>query len=479
MSDLAKLRSDPKSSISHRIMSHVIWPLGLVWLLGTLLLASIANHFVQQAFDRSLVDDAYLVASHVQLRSGQAADLEINMSAAEINGLLFDQSESVAFAVFRADGSFLAGHPGLRTTVSAQDGDTPFAFDNIVFQGRKMRAVLLRQNQPQAFSVIVAQTSTSRGRLLQNLLIYSVVVEVLLLFAIAMWLRWSIKRDLQPLADLMRVVEYRDGSDLSPLRLRANTRDMENLGQAINALFNRIAKGLTAQKEFTGNVAHELRTPLAGIRALAELGLDSSDPAMLKAQLRQIRESSIRASHLTDQLLALAIADEADIAMQVERLQLDELVTSAIMQRATMARHADIDLGVTGMDAPCEIWGNKALVEGILNNLLDNAIRYGRPPQPQRQEVTVCLRTLPEGLELVVIDNGPGIDPGEWEGLLQRGVQGANRQGSNEGVGLGLSIVKRYAQLLGAEFFLQNAAQGSGLEAHLVFKQAVALSGKD
>ena len=272
MSEPAVLRSDPKSSIRQRIMSHVIWPLGLVWLLGTLLSAGIANHFVQQAFDRSLLDDAYLVASHVRLRSGQAAELEVNMSAAEINGLLFDQSESVAFAVFRADGSFLAGHPGLRTTVAAPDSASPFAFDNVVFQGRNMRAVLLRQTQPEGFSVIVAQTSTSRGRLLQNQLVYSAITGILLLLAIAMWLRWAIKRDLQPLAELMQVVEKRDGSDLSPLRLQANTRDMENLSRAINALLDRIAKGLTAQKEFTGNVAHELRTPLAGIRALAELG---------------------------------------------------------------------------------------------------------------------------------------------------------------------------------------------------------------
>lgn len=472
MSHSASLHSDPKSSIQLRIMRHVLWPLGLVWLMGILLSGGIANHFVQQAFDRSLLDDAYLVASHVRLRAGKSVDLEVDMSAAEINGLLFDQSESVAFAVFRADGSFLAGHPGLRANAPGQVSANAFVFDNVVFQGRTMRAVILRQSQPQAFSVIVAQTATSRGRLLQNLLIYSVVAEVLLLLAIAFWLRWAIQRDLQPLSDLMQTVEKRDGSDLSPLRLRANTRDMENLSQAINALLQRIAKGLSAQKEFTGNVAHELRTPLAGIRALAELGLDSSDPALLKAQLRQIRDSSIRAGHLTDQLLALAIADEADIALQTERLQLDELVTSAIMQRAAMARRADIDLGATGIDAPCEVWGNKALIEGILNNLVDNAIRYGRPTEPRRQEVTVCIHQSPAGVELVVMDNGPGIDPSQHEDLLQRGVQGANRQGSNEGVGLGLSIVKRYAQLLGATFFLQNAAQGSGLQAHLVFKPA-------
>ena len=156
-----------------------------------------------------------------------------------------------------------------------------------------MGAGVWRESQPEAFWVIVAQTATSRGRLLQNLLIYSVVAEVLLLLAIAFWLRWAIQRDLQPLSDLMQTVEKRDGSDLSPLRLRANTRDMENLSQAINALLQRIAKGLSAQKEFTGNVAHELRTPLAGIRALAELGLARPDPAVPTAHPRHTRARSL------------------------------------------------------------------------------------------------------------------------------------------------------------------------------------------
>ncbi len=471
MSDSTTFGQAAKSSLQYRLMRHVLWPLGMVWLLGTLLSAGIANYFVQQAFDRSLLDDAYMVASHVKLKGMPQSGLEVNMTSAELNSLLFDQSEAVAFALINADGSLLAGHPGLTTPSVSQRTGNLIEFENIVFQGRNMRAVVLRQERPERFSVIVAQTAMSRTQLLEKLLAYSVIPELLLLVMIGAWLRWVIAKDLQPLAELMQVVQNRDGSDLSPMQVRASTIDLENLGNAVNALLRRIEGGLNAQKEFTGNVAHELRTPLAGIRALAEYGLESSQPALWRSQLHQIRDSSIRASHLTDQLLALAIADEADMEKKTELVQLDEVITAAILQRSASARDLHIDLGAVGMEQACFILANKALAEGILNNLLDNAMRYGKPAGGQTQEVTVSLQTHTEGVEMVVLDNGPGIAAEDRENILKRGVQGANRDGSNQGLGLGLSIVTRYAQLLGAKFWLQNADHGTGLQAHVLFQR--------
>ncbi|MEI6550264.1 MAG: sensor histidine kinase [Betaproteobacteria bacterium] len=470
MNDTPKLGQSVKSSLQHRLMSHVLWPLGMVWLLGTFISAGIANFFVQQAFDRSLLDDAYMVASHVKLKLAPGAGLEVKMTSAELNGLLFDQSEAVAFALFKGDGTFLAGHPGLIASTVAQTAAAPIEFENIFFQGKSMRAVVLQQERPEKFSVIVAQTALSRTQLLEKLLAYSVIPELMLLIMIGAWLRWVIAKDLQPLAELMSVVKSRDGSDFSPLQVRANTIDMENLSNAVNAMLRRIEAGLKAQKEFTGNVAHELRTPLAGIRALAEYGLDSSQPERLRAQLVQIRDSSIRASHLTDQLLALAFADEADIEKKTERVPLDEIITNAILQRGALARELNIDLGATGIEQACFILANKALTEGILNNLLDNAMRYGKSAGGGAQVVTVSLKIHAQGIEMVVQDNGPGIASEDRENILKRGVQGANRDASNQGMGLGLSIVTRYAELMGAQFWLENVQGDTGLEAHVLFR---------
>lgn len=470
MSQTKSTKNSGKMSLKHKLMQHVLWPLGLVWLLGTLLSAGIANYFVQQAFDRSLLDDAYMVAGHVKLKAGQSSGLDVNISQAELQSLLFDQSEAVAFALFREDGSLLAGHPGLTTPAVSQTRGNAIVFENIVFQGNKMRSVVLHQERPEKFAVVVAQTAMSRTLLLEKLLTYSVIPEVLLLILIGAWLRWTIEKDLQPLAQLIEVVQTRDGSDFSPLQVKTNNSDIVNLGEAVNSLLRRIEAGLSAQKEFTGNVAHELRTPLAGIRALAEYGLENTQPELLKTQLTKIRESSIRASHLTDQLLALALADEAGIEMKTESVQLDEVITAAILQRSALARELHIDLGAMGVESTTMVLANKALVEGILNNLLDNAIRYGKPLDAQMQVITVALQVHQQGVEMVVQDNGPGIPAQDIDRILQRGVQGAQTTGVQQGLGLGLSIVKRYAELLGVQFWLQNGPTEQGLEAHVLFK---------
>jgi two-component system sensor histidine kinase TctE len=150
---------------------------------------------------------------------------------------------------------------------------------------------------------------------------------------------------------------------------------------------------------------------------------------------------------------------------------LDEVITTAILERSALARELNIDLGAKGMEHACVILANKALTEGILNNLLDNAMRYGKPANGSAQVVTVSLQMSSEALELVVLDNGPGIANEDHENILKRGVQGANKDGSNKGLGLGLSIVARYAELLGAQFWLQNSLDASGLEAHVLFRR--------
>lgn len=463
-------RHQAKPSLRDKLMRHVLAPLAIVWLIGTMLSAGIANYFAQKAFDRSLLDDAYAVAGHVRMNEAWPPRLDIDLSSSEIGSLLFDQSESMFFAVYREDGTLMAGHAGLTNSLGGASDKSSIEFGNIYFQGRPMRSVVLHQQKPARFKVVVAQTNRSRERLLEQLLLYSILPEIFLLVLIAIWLRRAIAQDLQPLVDLEMAVEQRDAADLAPMTVASNTKDVDKLNGAINALLMRIQDGLNAQREFSGNVAHELRTPLAGIRALAEYGLQSNKTEVWREQLELIKDNSMRASHLADQLLALALADEADLSLRQEPLRLDELITNAIVQASARARALDVDLGADGVEQPVTIMGNPTLVEGILNNLIDNALRYGQPSTPLSAQVTVYLRAVNDEVELTVVDNGPGLEPQECERLLKRGTQGAAGQTLRQGAGFGLSIVTRYAQLLGARFWLQNATLGTGLEAHLRFK---------
>jgi two-component system sensor histidine kinase TctE len=261
---------------------------------------------------------------------------------------------------------------------------------------------------------------------------------------------------------------------------------MASLGVAINALLERVSHSLQAQRELSGNVAHELRTPLAGIRALTEYGLTHSDPAVWREQLQRIASSEARASRLVDQLLALALAEEADVSLPAQWVDLDELVRDTLLRYLPRADALGVDLGALGLDQGVELWVHPGLLEGALGNLIDNALRHGRWPQTSSTlakpvaRVTVTVEANPDEVHLCVVDNGPGLTPEQCSMYVQRGVRGPRQTrassvpdvpGLGDGAGLGLAIVARFASLMPASFTLGPAPQGDGLCATLVLSK--------
>ncbi|PUE27797.1 histidine kinase [Limnohabitans sp. JirII-29] len=454
-----------KPSLRNRLLRHVLLPLALTWLVGSALVVGIATYFTQQAYDRALLDDAYLVASHVRRNADVSmGGLELSLSAQEMSTVLFDQSESLYFAVLRPDGSLVAGHTGLPGKLGTTGQPV---FDTLDYQNRSLRSVTIHREQPVDFYVVMAQTTTSRDRLLQRLLAFSIAPQILLLIGLALWLQRAIETDLHPLAELTRLVGKRDARDLTPVPVSGSTRDVQRLGQAVNALLTRIAQSVQAQREFSGNVAHELRTPLAGIRALADYGLRHTDPQVWREQLQGIAHSQERASHLVDQLLALALADEAQQSLVREPVALDVLVGEAVLRFLPRADAAGVDLGARGVEQPVQVMGGAALIEGVLNNLLDNALRYGRAPEGE-SHITVAVHEAPQAVVLSVSDNGPGVSAAQMQQLTKRWVQGSAGEALKEGSGLGLAIVSEYARLLGAQVSMQGETP-SGLRVSLTF----------
>jgi len=342
------------------------------------------------------------------------------------------------------------------------DEGSRYRFSDIDYDGNVLRAVVLDHDAEPGlhmpYRVIVAQTTLSRAALVQRLLFYAMAPQVLLLVLLAVWLWHGIRRDLRPLGELQRALDTRDVRDLSPVTVAQTSKELQRLGDAVNALFDRLRHSVRAQREFVGNVAHELRTPLAGIRALAEYGLAQHDTEVWREQLTRVSERQARASHLIDQLLALALADEARTDLQRMPVSLDMLAEQTVLRHLARADARGVDLGARGLDDGVTVLANEALVEGILDNLIDNALRYGG------RTITVELA----GRTLSVIDDGPGIPLEAQRDLMQRWAQGPAGQKLGQGAGLGLSIVARYAELLGAELRL-DAAEPTGLRVSVTF----------
>lgn len=467
-------RTPSQPSLRNRLLRHVLLPLAATWVLGVGLVTGVASYFTQQAYDRALLDDAYLVASHVQLQEGPAGSrLFLQLSASEMTTVLFDQTESLFFAVMDEGGNLLAGHPGLAPSAPLPPGAPQFA--DMTYQSRQLRAVTLHKQQPRPFYVVMAQTTTSRERLLQRLFLFSLVPQVVLLLLLAAALRRWIEQDLQPLSDLERALHRRDARDLTPIHVATRTRDLQRLNGAVNDLLARIGQGVRAQREFSGNVAHELRTPLAGIRAQADYGLTHSAPEVWREQLLGIARSEERASHLVDQLLALALADEAQNSLPLGPLALDEVVQDTLIRFLPRADSLGVDLGARGLEQAFKVTADRALLEGVLNNLLDNALRYGRPLSGVPQ-VTVEVVQHDQRILLTVQDNGPGISHEQQQRVMRRWSQGQAGQALKEGSGLGLAIVSDYVRLLNASFTLQPGEGGVGLKVTIQFQALTAMS---
>lgn len=445
------------STLTRRVLRNVLVPLALTWMVGAVIALVIANYFSEQAFDRGMLDDAYALSANVQ--AGERG-IELLLTPREVATVLFDQVDKVYFAVQRLDGTLISGQAGLAAPLPV--GGARFRFSDIDYDGQVLRAVVLEHDADhdlaQPYRVVIAQTTLSRTALVRQLLGYALAPQVLLLMLLAVWLWYGIRSDLRPLGELHRALDQRDARDLSPVAVAQTSREVQRLGNAVNALFERLASSVRDQREFVGNVAHELRTPLAGIRALAEYGLAHQDSAVWREQLERVSERQARASHLIDQLLALALADEASTSFAAEPVRLDVLAEQTVLRHLARADARGVDLGARGLDDSVTVQANEGLIEGILDNLIDNALRYGG------RTITVELA----GRTLSVIDDGPGIPLEAQRALVQRWAQGPAGQKLGQGSGLGLSIVARYAQLLGAQLRL-DAAQPTGLKVSVVF----------
>jgi two-component system sensor histidine kinase QseC len=234
--------------------------------------------------------------------------------------------------------------------------------------------------------------------------------------------------------------------------------------EALNNLLARLDRALVAERQFTADAAHELRTPLAALAAQADVAVQARDVAEREHALSQIRVGVERSAHLVEQLLTLARVDAgAALGAQTE-LRLDELLAEVAAAEGAHAIDKNLQLSLIA-DAPAVVFGHAVLLRILLRNLIDNAIRY----TPAGGEIVLTLESDAAGWQLSVSDNGPGIPREQREAALRRFVRLADDAQTVSGSGLGLAIVARIVQAHGARLELDDGLDGSGLSVRLRF----------
>jgi two-component system, OmpR family, sensor histidine kinase TctE len=299
----------------------------------------------------------------------------------------------------------------------------------------------------------VARSRASREQLARSILVDTALPLSLLIALMSMIVWAGIRAGLAPLARMRALVEDRAPNDLAPLELQSAPREVHALAKAINTLLAAVHESVSVQRRFISDAAHQLRTPLAGLKSQTELALnETADPA-LQARLQRVRESATRSAHLVNQLLTLARAEPESAAAQGRaRVDLLRLAGEVTAEWVPKARQAGIDLGFEDGDGSLVVVsGNALLLREAIANLIDNAIRYAG----RGASVTVRARALGPDAQIEVEDDGPGIAPADRERVFERFAR-ATMQG--DGCGLGLAIVREIAQRHGGQVSLEGAA---------------------
>jgi two-component system sensor histidine kinase TctE len=342
-------------------------------------------------------------------------------------------------------------------------------FRDDVLPQHEVRVAYIFAQVPELASAVlvqVAETNNKRSNLASQIIgdvlaAQFIIVPVALLFV---WL--GLEKGLDPLNELQQQIRRRKPHDLRPIPEENAPEEVQPLIRSINDLMGRLEASMKAQQRFVADAAHQMRTPLAGLKTQAELAMRQRDAIGVQQSMRQIAASADRASHLVNQLLVLARAD-SDAPPPLSRIDLERTAHSQTLEWVPRALDREIDLGFEGSGKPAWIDGNAILLQELINNLLDNALRYTRPGG------RVTLRVLQdEEITLEVEDNGIGIDEADRELVFERFYRVLGTE--TEGSGLGLAIVRGIAEVHRARVRLVPNPDERGTIARATFPRSQA-----
>lgn len=423
------------------------------------------------AYDRSLLGAIKAMDANISTESG---GLGVELPYRMLEFFELTANGQVFFRVATEDGLAEIGHADLpppprplptgRAVFSdATYLDQPLRLGSYA---RELDPPLAGATGSQRVVIQIGETTGSRREFTQALVLQSVARNLLLLGLGAALVVAAIAWALRPLARLRSEVAARSPEDMRPVRSTAIPADVRPLVEAINQHMERHREASEARRAFIDDASHQLRTPLTTLTTQLGYALRESDPVLQREALQALRHQLDETVRQTNQMLALARADSAELQSEaVDATALAEAVTRAAWP---LARELGLDLGFEPPDGPAWVQAQPALLREALFNLVHNATRYA----PRGGQVTVRVSVQGAEVALMVVDNGPGIPAAELARAGERFFRGS-RVGP-AGSGLGLAIVRSIAQRHGGRLQLDSPGEGGGLTARLVLPAAPA-----
>lgn len=437
------------ASLKQRLLGLILGTITLVWLGATAFTYYDARHEFDEILDAHLAQAATLLVAQ--------ASHELDEIETEHAPLLHKYSRHIAFQVWE-NGKQLRLHSANAPQEHMASIRRGFYDSN--FEGQRWR-VFSTWDESDEFLIQVAERIDLREELARDIagnLLRPLLVSLPLL-ALLLW--FAVMRGLHPLEKLTNDVERREPDNLALLDALSAPQEVAPLIERLNQLFVRIDASMQKERRFTADAAHELRTPVAAIKAQAQVAREASNDVERIHALDNAILGCDRAAHLIEQLLTLARVDTLENGA-TEPCRLNDIAVDIIANLAPTAIQKGIELELLA-DDEIIVSGNPGLLRVLLRNLLDNSIRYGKPGTLVQTALTcdagaVCLS---------VSDNGPGIAESELDKVMERFYRPLGTMA--DGSGLGLSIVKRIAEVHGASMQLSAGSKGQGLRVEIRF----------
>jgi two-component system sensor histidine kinase QseC len=440
-------------SLQGRLLGLVLGLVVGVWIVTALWTWIDVQHELDELLDGHLAQAAALLVAR---QAGEIEDTDDEIDAPSLHRY----APKVAFQVFHE------GHLALRSSNAPTEPMLPVSgsgdegFRNaemggvpwrvFVTRGRELDTLVFVGEQVDARQVIL--WAVLRGAVLPMLL-------ALPLLALAVW--WAVRRGILPMRVLGRTLSQRQPWALQPVALEGAPAEMTPMLDALNSLFQRIGDLMASERRFTADAAHELRTPIAAVRAQAQVAMASTEDAERHRALEATLLGCDRATRLVEQLMTLSRL-ESGAAPALAAVDVGVVVRQVAAEAATLALDKHQNLSVEAAPS-LSVHADATLLSVLVRNLVDNAIRYSPPCAC----VKVAIQGTPGGVELTVEDSGPGLSPKDAERLGERffRVLGTGQSGS----GLGWSITKRIATVLAAAVKVSRSAELGGLRVSLTF----------
>ena len=440
-------------SIRISLLKWLLLPLLVINLVGASATYWLAWRPTQIAFDQNLADAAWALLPYLQQR-GDGIAVDLSRQAEQV--LRLDHTDAIYFVVRTANGHTVAGDADFPPLRAPQAINDPEAYDSRM-RGEAIRVIVLSAlvgTEP--VTIGVAETLWKRVSVRSGANFVGLLLLDLALTFISIAIVWvAVTRGLAPLQAMQSGLNARKPDDLAPLPADPLALELAPVAAAINGLLDRVRHVSRSQQDFLANAAHQLRTPLAGLKTQLEWLQRRHDGEPETARsLALMMSSAERMIRQTNQLLALARAEPGQFEpARLFPLSLDKLVEECIQHFVEQADKKHIDLGFDL--SPVTIRGDSFLLRDLIDNLVDNAIRYS----PPHGRVTVNCR-VEGGMGLLSVeDNGPGVPAAEHDLIFSRFYRLNHK---TVGSGLGLAIVRDIAVDHGAQIALASGPNGAG-----------------